>query len=141
MHDDVHGACGDGALRTRAHRDHVGPPLVRSSARKRGTRRSERAGFRQYASQRRFDSFCSRLEENAIPILGRDQLRHSANVARDERDAVLEALVDGVGGVVLERRHDGQRPGAAQPCECVVLVEFRLERHATERALRRLGKE
>src|SRR5439155_14477962 len=95
----------------------------------------------QHAPERCCDALGGRVEENAFAIVGRDQLRNAADVAGDEGNAVLETLVHGVRRVLLERGHDRQRARSAQPLERLVLVELRLERDASERALRRLGEQ
>src|SRR6185312_11032384 len=69
------------------------------------------------------DALTGRREQHTLPILRRDELGDAARTARDERDAVLDALVDRVRRVVLERRHDGERSWPSQALERVALVE------------------
>src|SRR5207244_8073654 len=82
-----------------------------------------------------------RLEQRLRAILGRDELTGAARASREEGDAALQALVDRVRGVVLQRRHHGEGPGPAELRQGCWLVEVRVERDPTQRPLRGIRQE
>jgi hypothetical protein len=67
------------------------------------------------------------LDERSGPILRHHELRSAPSVARQERNAVLEALVDDIGRVVDKRGHDRQRARVPQQSDRLRLIEIRSE--------------
>ena len=111
-------------------RENVLPPAQRVRVVECSARGPQRVSVREGVPQRRRDAVGTWVEQHPRAVVRRHELADPCDVAGDEGDAVLEALVDRVRRVLLERGDDGESPRAAEPSKHLVLIERSLEGEA-----------